>query len=406
MKKIYALAFAAIFGSAVASAEVATVAIEKSNLKPTKELLAGLEGTGSKVVAKEIAKAPAAVSDMCGTYLWRGKSYLASKSGKATTDTIVVSPVDSDPTKVKVDFKGWFYGRAAVNEETGTITLERINFEGADANGFYSVFCAIDWSGNSPLMTNDPIEFTYAGGALTLPQGSILSMCATKDQSGSVIDGGYYFLKGNNSIIKENAEWETLGTTEFTDEFAGPLFGYTGDKAKTGTVTVNKLKGVDIYKMDGMIVMSPKTSLIIDATDPDNVIVPGQKTEIITTGRGTTYFASASFTAIDPTAVAAKITLADGVFTIDGKTSRWNWPEWTVTNADGTTTDNRGSWYYGNEAKSTLTLPSGNSSVSEIVENNAPVEYFNLQGVKVSEPAKGQLVIRRQGAKATKVVIR
>lgn len=405
MKKIYALAFAAIFGSAVASAEVATVAIEKSNLKPSKELLAGLEGTGSKVVAKEIAKAPAAVSDMCGTYLWRGKNYLAGQSGKGRTDTIVVSPRENDPTKVKVEFKGWFYSTATTNEENGTITLERINFE-ADENGIYDVFCAIDWSGDSPLMTSDPIEFTYAGGALTLPQGTILSMCATTDPTGSKIDKGYYFLKGNNSIIKENAEWETLGTTEFTDEFAGPLFGYTGDKAKTGTVTVNKLKGVDIYKMDGMIVMSPKTSLIIDATDPDNVIVPGQKTEIIPTGRGTTYFASASFTAVDPTAVAAKIKLADGVFTIDGKSSRWNWPEWTVKNADGSTTDNRGNWYYGNELTSTLTLPNGNSSVSEIVENNAPVEYFNLQGVKVSEPAKGQLVIRRQGAKTTKVVIR
>ncbi len=40
-----------------------------------------------------------------------------------------------------------------------------------------------------------------------------------------------------------------------------------------------------------------------------------------------------------------------------------------------------------------------------VVENeNAPVEYFNLQGVRVAEPANG-IFIRRQGNKVTKVAL-
>lgn len=39
------------------------------------------------------------------------------------------------------------------------------------------------------------------------------------------------------------------------------------------------------------------------------------------------------------------------------------------------------------------------------VDNNAAVEYFNLQGVRVENPANG-LYIRRQGAKATKVLVK
>lgn len=39
----------------------------------------------------------------------------------------------------------------------------------------------------------------------------------------------------------------------------------------------------------------------------------------------------------------------------------------------------------------------------EIEENNAPVEYFNLQGVRVDNPANG-LYIMRQGDKVTKVI--
>lgn len=46
------------------------------------------------------------------------------------------------------------------------------------------------------------------------------------------------------------------------------------------------------------------------------------------------------------------------------------------------------------------------SSIEDVtVESEAPVEYYNLQGVRVAEPAPG-LYIRRQGNKVTKVVIR
>lgn len=38
-------------------------------------------------------------------------------------------------------------------------------------------------------------------------------------------------------------------------------------------------------------------------------------------------------------------------------------------------------------------------------DNNAPVQYFNLQGVEVENPANG-LYIRRQGAKASKVLVK
>jgi hypothetical protein len=46
------------------------------------------------------------------------------------------------------------------------------------------------------------------------------------------------------------------------------------------------------------------------------------------------------------------------------------------------------------------------TSVSNIaVDANAPVEYFNLQGVRVANPENG-LFIRRQGNKATKVLVK
>ena len=63
--------------------------------------------------------------------------------------------------------------------------------------------------------------------------------------------------------------------------------------------------------------------------------------------------------------------------------------------------------YYGNSSAAKLTV-SKTSGVADIAidDENAPVEYYNLQGVRVNEPAAGTLVIRRQGAKVSKVLVK
>lgn len=47
------------------------------------------------------------------------------------------------------------------------------------------------------------------------------------------------------------------------------------------------------------------------------------------------------------------------------------------------------------------------SAVDEILSDdaNAPVEYFNLQGQRVANPSEG-VFIRRQGSKATKIMVK
>lgn len=46
------------------------------------------------------------------------------------------------------------------------------------------------------------------------------------------------------------------------------------------------------------------------------------------------------------------------------------------------------------------------NSINADADVNAPVEFFNLQGVRVANPTEGQLVIRRQGTKVEKVVLK
>ena len=42
--------------------------------------------------------------------------------------------------------------------------------------------------------------------------------------------------------------------------------------------------------------------------------------------------------------------------------------------------------------------------VADVLDATAPVEYYNLQGVRVANPGKG-LYIRRQGIRAEKVIL-
>ena len=53
--------------------------------------------------------------------------------------------------------------------------------------------------------------------------------------------------------------------------------------------------------------------------------------------------------------------------------------------------------------KFTGAAPAGIDGI--VADNEAPVEYFNLQGIRVAEPSNG-LYIRRQGKEVTKVMVK
>ena len=64
--------------------------------------------------------------------------------------------------------------------------------------------------------------------------------------------------------------------------------------------------------------------------------------------------------------------------------------------------------YYGAPGVKNTEYVSGLSTngIADIVaDENAPVEYFNLQGIRVENPENG-LYIRRQGNKVTKVIVK
>lgn len=90
-------------------------------------------------------------------------------------------------------------------------------------------------------------------------------------------------------------------------------------------------------------------------------------------------------------AASGIVTINESVFDINKKCESaysWNGVEYTTT---------------------TIKLPSefaGTNNVISIEAADNQIEYFNLQGVRVANPEKGQLVIKRQGSEATKMIVK
>lgn len=91
---------------------------------------------------------------------------------------------------------------------------------------------------------------------------------------------------------------------------------------------------------------------------------------------------------------------AGNVFTADFKANA------TLTVPHGTSEDYKATEVWAG-FKEYIELDSTETGIEGVeTDDNAPARYFNLQGVEINEPAKGQIVIEVRGGKSTKRVIR
>ena len=89
-------------------------------------------------------------------------------------------------------------------------------------------------------------------------------------------------------------------------------------------------------------------------------------------------------------------TLSDGVITF---------PAGTLMATATVLLDNGYDWLaVGSQGAFKIVLPDKDGIADIATDDNAPVEYYNLQGIRVDNPVPGTLYIRRQGSEATKIV--
>lgn len=209
---------------------------------------------------------------------------------------------------------------------------------------------------------------------------------------------GYLQLPGG----QVTSQWESIGTGKIFEGFLCTVFGKTAGEYDVEILKHTQSEGVYKVKNAYGLSFSSNADLVLDASDPSNVIFELQTTGVTATGRGETYIMSYSYNYTEaemaenyPTKF---ITLSDGKVNIPVQSVYLHWPDF-----EGYENSIFNNSY---AVESWIQIPSNGVEGVEIDDDtDAPVEYFNLQGIKVDKPSSG-LYIRRQGSTTTKVAIK
>lgn len=273
--------------------------------------------------------------------------------------------------------------------------------------------------------TGNPIDaefdatFGYADGPATL-------ILLGYDEDGARVNAEVHPLFFS---FDEPEKWTSIGEVDFTDDIVAsvwPLEG-TEEEPLPGEVETLKVAAEQNIEVPGLYrLVNPYASdgwkysnyvghkahnckhfLVIDTTNPDAVEIPSCYPGLLLNGPGYMRLVSVNNALIE----ADNADLVNPAYS--GKLQ-----DGVITFPAGTLVTTYSQYYDDNDEylETIFTNPSGKfkvdlttSGISDVtigVNDNAPVEYFNLQGVRVANPAAGELVIKRQGDKVSKTVIR
>lgn len=254
-----------------------------------------------------------------------------------------------------------------------------------------------------PTLTDKVV--TFPAGSLALqwpnaPEDSKYETDPTEWYEGST--AGALVLPGGTYV----SEWQLLGEGTVSGDMLFTLFGATPAEYQANIYMNNKTEG--LYKVeqaiqglyDALQFNSAAPDITFDATDPENVSLPLCKTGIGSASAGSYYLGSYSEVVADDAASCPddyKIRLVE-----DETHLTFECPATSLV-----IYATAGQLYPGNSQPVTISVKkqSGVTALAPAVSNDAAVEYFNLQGQAIKNPASGSLVIRRQGTNVTKVIV-
>ena len=405
MKKFYTFALAALLGSSVSFAGQRQQATTLNIVNIKAQLVEKAEVKGEK---SKRAKAPAKVAsigELNGTYDWTFRNLLED----VAPDPELVITIDDEATGAATisGFPQDFKVKATVDLEKGTVSIANNQDLGADSYGDKNYFYLKPVNGSSignGASTAAATVGTIDGTTITFPT---LDVWAIGDPANET--EGYWMMTYANKLTYQKEKVLYGVGTVSGDMFFSP-FVEKEPRDYTVEVYLNNEQGTELLVKDPLNGLYAALSfegvspdMVIDATDPDNLLIPAFSLGINGGDEDGIYYgmsvsANQQDIANTPEESRSKLTKDEKttVITIPAK-GLFLWPSKTT------------SLYYANTSAATITIVHEQGGVNDIIadeENNAPVEFFNLQGQRVNNPAAGQLVIRRQGTKVAKVLVK
>lgn len=452
MKKFYTFAF---FASTILCANAGyPVASQRISLAENEnsDLFCATYAAASDAIDMPVAKAPeanATLNDFVGVYEWNYYGFLSNDEGSKSSQLRIEV---MDEATGAVLLLGWplnFGVKAFIDIEAGTLSIPNKQPLGRDMQGDPAYFYLKEmYDGVGQLPGVSDAEYTVGqidGTTITFPRYDLWTIGNYKDES-----GGYVMMRAVNRLtlkpgIDNNTGWEDFGTATFEDGWI-PLRKDVFPQECPWQVKVQKNTEEDgLYRLQSPYLEADcpvpgvaEGYIVFSIADPDFVVVypdvysgynnvtskqndmmylfnlegfymmqtGNTKEEILknfpirTEEDKKQQALTGNIKGVDSFSF-----YRDGVATIHNccfdvqvpAKQRYTWSSKTY-----------GSHMFNMISKITIDRLVPSSVIDEVYmyDGDGQAEYFTLQGMRISEPVSGQVVIRRIGNKVTKVIVK
>lgn len=427
MTKHYAIVAAAIACCLSASAATpkmqSAISQEMTSMKAASFVAVDKEAEAAKAPAK-IASAEEIYGDYAFTYY---NAFSDPNYGGWQNSSIVIGPANDD-SQVILNFNGQMDWVADLDIAANTITIKKqvafVNDEGKDV-----YLTPMHWNETGDdIVEIDAVVGNIGDGEITFDEEALLGL-PVPGSPGSfyvAILGYHMHMVADPLYVINMDEWNVNGkTASFRDGWLSEVFSEDPESVEyevnfaVNKTNPNLLLLINPYGANTpysqVNTCSEEGYILVDVSDSELVLVQtrlgsGFACEDLENQQfymynmeGYLYYING----VDPEEIMDRIFNSNlDPSTYDGK----NVVE--ITNpVFGIQSNKNGclAWSDIDMIPSIITLPDDwqTNAVDDInVDNsNAPVRYFNLQGVEVANPEQGQIVIKRQGTNSTKVIM-
>lgn len=408
MKKFYAIALAA---AVALSASAERYQLSGEAVKTKTHALTAIQAQHIKNIAPLKAPAKVTAAEVEGLQYWYATGLLKNQS--TIEESVELKVDDASTGAATLVLAGGLELEATVDLAANTVTIPNMQYIGEDADGpFY--FYLKDVSDEGSLVdgasADASVTGTYEEGNVIFP---VLSVWAVGDPDAE--DLGWYYLTYDNVFTTEEIEvepvdpyenYELIGKGTYLENIMYPFFF---DEENTEAVEV------DIYELKDdpniILIANPLKALYekgglgdytspdleLDLTDPEDVFFELTNSGIGDNTVGAYFYGSSSFfydwgILDEEDVVKCTYTEVDGLKTVV-----------IPQNATVIMTSKTYDLYWGSMYESVLIWGQSSGVDNITIDQNAPAVYYNLQGVRVNNPANG-VFVRVQNGKATKIV--
>lgn len=321
-----------------------------------------------------------------------------------------------------------------LNEDETSYVTKNVTF--AFQNGEFYDTGKVDAMGDPvyeyrDLSTPMQVKFNPENGALLWDRYAVFSLDVYDATTTEAV--GYYVVSQLNSGLKtpnklDNTDWQDWGTASFTDPWFAPAFNNYSLENATWDVKVQKSKSTDglirIVNPYGPTApeyiwsnnMSPcEGGILIDMADkncvmalpdlgtPSGLYLEGQGMLYPYSEIGLEYYNYLDVEGEEPYTYEELIEAfgTENIGKVEGRNMEIYSCQFGLSMWHGIF-DQYG--WTEEPISASLILPDDSGVENVMVDANAPVKFFNLQGMEVANPEAGQVVIKKQGSKATKFI--